>query len=106
MWKMGQDAIPDNKLMLPFLDWVKQQPDQIFMQVLMHVETINAVLSDHDMVIGTDFVAPNYWEMADASLALKQIAQEAGFSDAAQYCQYTYEQALLGIKMIEELLDS
>lgn len=100
----GQDISEQARPMLPFLDWVKVQPAALYDAVLVHVQTISAVLEGVEMVqfAGTSLIVPNYWAMADAARALRELATLSGFPEAATFCQQTYETACEGMREASE----
>jgi hypothetical protein len=90
--------------MRPFVAWTLRQPREVYEQVLGHVQTICEVLANQRLVIGPVLVCPDYWAMAEAVAALQYLALEAGFVEAAQYCQQTYEEACAACAFVEILL--
>lgn len=90
--------------MIPFLDWVKTQPEEVYMQAVTAVVTISMVLENQLLLETPTFRGPDAWAMRDAAVTLKQMAQAAGFADAVTFCEGTEEYANASIAVFEAIV--
>jgi len=105
MVNVQQQEIPTEvQPMIPFLDWVKTQQGEVYEQVLGAVATISMVLENRLLIETPTFRGPDLWVMRDAAVTLKQMAQAAGFADAAMFCAGTEEYATTSIAVLEAVV--
>ena len=102
---MQHDEIPTEvQPMIPFLDWVKTQPQEMYEQAVTAVATIHMVLDNRLLVETPAFRGPDLWAMRDAAVLLKEMARMAGFADAATFCEGTIEHATTSITLLEAVV--
>ena len=90
--------------MIPFLDWVKTQPREVYAQAATAVATIQMVLGNQLIVETTTFRGPDMWAMRDAAVTLKKMAHAAGFPDAVAFCASTEEYANTTLAFLESII--
>ncbi len=92
------------RLVVPFAQWAVAQGSTAHLRVLMHLQTIDEVTGNLRRAKGPGFEVPDVWAVEGAALVLEQMAQAAGFPDAAAHFKQVRESAVAMSEMIAGLM--
>ena len=104
MTQHGQAMPTRLQPLIQFVDWSKRHSREMFEQVAGQVESILAVIEKRQAVQYGPILCFDYWSLYQSATALKQMAQGAGFVEAATYFAEMQTEALDAIVAIDALL--
>ena len=85
--------------LMAFLDWIERQDTRTKLSAGAYAHLIREVLANQRMVNFGGMVCPDFWLMELATAALRDLADGAGFAEAAAYCEQYRQFACGSIEM-------